>query len=66
MVLAFMMVMGLFVLPQFSDLMPPEKMTFPVRFVLGFSEWVKVMWPYVLLAFLVMFIAALHFVTNNT
>ncbi|MDC9514461.1 hypothetical protein PSH47_15815 [Pseudoalteromonas sp. CST5] len=66
MVIAFMMVMGLFVLPQFSDLMPPDKMTFSVRFVLGFSEWVKAMWPYMLLALLVVFIAGLHFVSNNT
>lgn len=66
MVIAFMLVMGLFVLPQFSDLMPPDKMSFAVRFVLGFSDWIKGMWPYLLLAFMVMFIAGLHFVTTNT
>lgn len=66
MVIAFMLVMGLFVLPQFSDLMPLGTMSFSVRFVLGFSEWIKGAWPYVLLAFLVTFFAGFHFVTTNT
>lgn len=66
MVVAFMMVMGLFVLPQFSGLMPPDKMTFPVRFVLGFSEWVTLMWPYVLLVLLIACLAGYHFISHNT
>lgn len=66
MVIGFMLVMGSFVLPQFSELMPPENMTFSVRFVMGFSEWFGSMWPYVLLAILVMFAAGVHFLTTNT
>lgn len=66
MVVAFMMVMGLFVLPQFSALMPPEKMTFSVKFVLGFSEWAKGFYPYIVLFCFVAFLVGLHFITSNT
>lgn len=66
MVIGFMLVMGSFVLPQFSELMPLENRTFSVRFVMGFSEWFAAMWPYVLLAMFVMFAAGVHFLTTNT
>lgn len=66
MVFAFMAVMGLFVLPQFSDFMSPEKMAFSIRFVLGFGDWAKATWPYVLVALLVLFAAGGHFVSTNT
>ena len=41
MVIGFMMVMGLFVLPQFSELLPPERMAMPAKIVLGISGWLK-------------------------
>lgn len=66
MVFGFMMAMGLFVLPQFSDLMPVERMTFSVRFVLGFSGWVTLMWPYIVVAFLAASLLVYHFFMNNT
>lgn len=66
MVLAFMMVMGLFVLPQFSGLMPPEKMTFSVNFVLAFSDIAKNYYPYFILLCFMAFIGGVNFLSNNT
>lgn len=66
MVLGFMMVMGVFVLPQFSDLMPPEKMTFSVKFVLGFSALAKGYYPYFILFCFLAFLSMARFLVNNT
>ncbi len=65
-VLAFMMVMGLFVLPQFSGLMPADKMTLSVRIVLGVSEWLTVNWPYVMVSLLFSFVGFNQYIHNNT
>lgn len=65
MVIGFMMVMGLFVLPQFSELLPPERMAMPAKIVLGISGWLKTAYPFVVLSAVLLFFVGRHFVLTN-
>ena len=65
-VLGFMMVMGMFVLPQFSSLIPAEKLSSSVNIVMGFSSWMKSKSLYLMVLLLASYLAFNHFVRNNT
>jgi len=65
-VLGFMMVMGMFVLPQFSGLMPADKMSSSVKIVTSFSSWMKSNYVYLSVFFFFSYIVFNHFVKNNT
>ncbi|MCS6271903.1 hypothetical protein G3489_19700 [Shewanella baltica] len=65
-VLGFMMTMGLFVLPQFAELMPPDKMTVPVKIVLTVSQWLSTSYVYVVALIALLFFYGNRFLSNNT
>lgn len=65
MCIGFMIVMGLFVLPQFSSIMPPEKMSLSVRFVLSFSSLATDYYPFFILFCFFVYIGVRNFLHNN-
>lgn len=65
MTIGFMVMLGAFVLPQFSLILSAENTSFSMKVVTGFSNWIFSNLPYVFLSLVLLFIFVSNFIKTN-